>query len=228
MVRDDISHSRQAITPLSKALSPHSSTEGSKQRPLKSSLLPYIRSSPASTSPHSSGQFAHSLRSSRENDTNRNIYFGGLPIETHIGLAIAAHPHRANRNHIALQQKPNMNNPNPGSTSGDGGFLPPTPSSLLSPAPSSTTGLLRSNRFLTSLPHPRHQPIRPNSSKEFTVREYATSKLSLIARRFVKKFSGSSPGSEIAGYNTFAEVCTDFDAMINILWLSGTRTLFPS
>jgi hypothetical protein len=119
----------------------------------------------------------------------------------------------------------NMMNPNPELATRPGGFMPPTPTSLSSPATSSAGRPLRSSKFLTALPHPRRQSIRPSTSKEFTVREYATSKLSLIARRFVKKFSGPTPDSNIVGYNTFDEVCSDFDAMINILWLSGTRKL---
>jgi len=55
------------------------------------------------------------------------------------------------------------------------------------------------------------------------VRNYASGKLMQVSRRYVKKFGTPEPGEEISGYQNFSELCKDLDAVINILWLSGTR-----
>lgn len=46
-----------------------------------------------------------------------------------------------------------------------------------------------------------------------------------ISRRFIKK-SGAAPpgGEELEGYKSIGELCTDLEGLINIVWLSGTRT----
>jgi hypothetical protein len=46
-----------------------------------------------------------------------------------------------------------------------------------------------------------------------------------ITRRFVKKQGNAPPGSEeVQGYKTMAELCKDLEGVIDIVWLSGTRT----
>lgn len=103
-----------------------------------------------------------------------------------------------------------------------GGFLPPTPTSLPSPAPGASSSS-SSTKFFTDLPHPRARALRPGSNKEDMVREYASAKLMQVARRYVKKFSDPEPGDEATGYSCFADLCSDLDAVVNVLWLSGTR-----
>lgn len=100
-----------------------------------------------------------------------------------------------------------------------GGFLPPTPTSLPSPAPLASAP----SDFLTPLPRPRNRALRPNSNKEDMVRNYASAKLMHVARRYVKKLGDAAPGGEVEGYTRFAELCADLDAVVNVLWLSGTR-----
>lgn len=104
------------------------------------------------------------------------------------------------------------------------GFLPPTPTSLNSPVPS-LPGASGPSDFLTALPHPRTRALRPNSNKEDMVRNYASAKLMQVARRYVKKFGdpAEAQGDEVVGYTRFADLCADLDAIVNVLWLSGTR-----
>ncbi|PKS07473.1 hypothetical protein jhhlp_006077 [Lomentospora prolificans] len=104
-----------------------------------------------------------------------------------------------------------------------GGFLPPTPSSMPSPHPSVPSS--SSTRFLSDLPHPRNRALRPGSNKEDMVRNYASGKLMQISRRYVKKFGTPEPGEELTGYQDFSELCKDLDAVVNVLWLSGTPSL---
>jgi hypothetical protein len=55
------------------------------------------------------------------------------------------------------------------------------------------------------------------------VRRYVEERLLHASRRYVKKFGQPEPGGDIVGYKTFGEVCRDLDAIVNVLWLSGTR-----
>ncbi|SPN99499.1 uncharacterized protein DNG_02351 [Cephalotrichum gorgonifer] len=105
------------------------------------------------------------------------------------------------------------------------GFLPPTPTSLHSPAPSLPGATPSPANFITELPHPRSRALRPGSNKEDMVRDYASAKLMRVARRYVKKFSDPEPGDELTGYTRFEELCNDLDAVVNVLWLSGTPSL---
>ncbi len=101
------------------------------------------------------------------------------------------------------------------SPSGAGGFLLPT---LPSPSPSAA-----STRSISGLPHPRNHPLRPGSAKEDMVRNYVEERILHISRRYVKKFGIPEAGDEVVGYKSMAELCKDLEALINIIWISGTR-----
>ncbi|KAF7552363.1 hypothetical protein G7046_g7436 [Stylonectria norvegica] len=100
-----------------------------------------------------------------------------------------------------------------------GGFIPV--GGLPSPAPSSTT----STRQTYGLPHPRGRALKAGSSKEELVIRYVEERLLNISRRYVKKFGNPEPGDTVVGYKAFGEVCRDLDAIVNVLWLSGTPML---
>ena len=92
--------------------------------------------------------------------------------------------------------------------------------SLPSPAPSSTSVL-----STTHLPHPRGHALRPGSAKEDKVRHFVSDRMMHISRRFIKKSGAAPPGSEeVEGYKSMGELCKDLEGVINIVWLSGTRT----
>lgn len=99
---------------------------------------------------------------------------------------------------------------------GPGGFFKQQP--LPSPAPSGS-----STRPASSLPHPRSHPLRSGSAKEQTIRAYVDNQLMHIQRRFVKKSVVAKPGDDIVGYKTVGELCKDVEALLDIIWLSGTR-----
>lgn len=46
-----------------------------------------------------------------------------------------------------------------------------------------------------------------------------------ISRRFVKKFGASKPGDDLVGYKGAGELCKDIEALMDIIWLSGTPSL---
>jgi hypothetical protein len=111
---------------------------------------------------------------------------------------------------------------------GPGGFL----ASLPSPSPSTAS---TSTSIGISLPRPRSHPLRPGSAKEDTTRRYIETRLLHISRRYTKKFQpaeesdGVRDAGELRGYTDIKEVCKDLGEVIDVLWLSGTRTLsyFP-
>ncbi|WEW59863.1 hypothetical protein PRK78_005344 [Emydomyces testavorans] len=107
------------------------------------------------------------------------------------------------------------------STPPQGGFLP---SSLPSPAPSSA---LSSASISHSLPQQRHHPLKPGSTKETTVINYVDSHILAINRRHAKKFSSSFAGEkdDDRGYERFREVVKDIEAVVDVLWVSGTPGL---
>ncbi|KAK0644100.1 hypothetical protein B0T16DRAFT_430410 [Cercophora newfieldiana] len=98
-----------------------------------------------------------------------------------------------------------------------GGFAIPA---LPSPAPSAT-----STPSITGLPHPRGHALRPGSAKEDRVRLFAAARMSHISRRFAKRSAIAQPEDEVVGYKSMAELCKDVDALIDIIWLSGTPRL---
>ncbi|PNH39546.1 hypothetical protein VD0002_g4402 [Verticillium dahliae] len=49
--------------------------------------------------------------------------------------------------------------------------------------------------------------------------------MTVVARRYVKKFSAPDPGDGFVGYAGFSELCKDLQSIIDVLWLSGTPSL---
>ncbi|KAK5662288.1 hypothetical protein OQA88_8194 [Cercophora sp. LCS_1] len=92
---------------------------------------------------------------------------------------------------------------------------------LPSPTPSNT-----STWPLTTLPHPRGHALRPGSAKEDKVRQFVSTRIAHISRRFLKYQSGEAQlGGDAVGYKSMTELCKDLDELINIIWLSGTPSL---
>ncbi|CAN8106305.1 unnamed protein product [Discula destructiva] len=100
--------------------------------------------------------------------------------------------------------------------SSSGGFIKALPS----PAPSATSA-----RSTSGLPHPRAHPLRAGSAKEEKIRIYVENQLMYITRREVKKFQEPKPGDDLVGYRNVGELCKDVEALIEIMWLSGTPSL---
>jgi hypothetical protein len=97
-----------------------------------------------------------------------------------------------------------------------GGFIL---ASLPSPAPSNS-----SRSAATTLPHPRSHPLRTGSAKEEAARRYVEGRLLHISRRYTKKFQPADPAEEVHGYESMNEVAKDLGEVVDVLWLSGTRT----
>ena len=103
-----------------------------------------------------------------------------------------------------------------------GGFLPPH---LPSP-PQSTDGSPSIDH--PALPATRSYPLKRGSGKESAVIDHIDAKLLEISRRYEKRFN---PGSQrvmeidakLRGYKNFGEAAKDFEAITDVVWVTGTR-----
>ena len=107
-----------------------------------------------------------------------------------------------------------------------GGFLPqlpsPPPSAIGSPTP-----------HHPSLPVSRSYPLKRGSNKESAVIEHVDAKLLEISRRYEKRFNvgnerGPDTDTKLQGYDNFAKVAKDLEAVIDIVWVTGTRMTITS
>lgn len=103
-----------------------------------------------------------------------------------------------------------------------GGFLPP-----VMPTLSSSNANLPSTSSI--LPHTRSHPLKPGSAKESSLINYVDQKLLAISRRYelrsnpiADKQPTSSP--EDKGYKDFGAVATDLDTLVDVIWVSGSRS----
>ena len=109
---------------------------------------------------------------------------------------------------------------------GPGGFLHPI---LPSPPISSVD---TASSASTVLPHPRSTPLKTGATKESSFIDYVDRKLLGVSRRYEKRYNSEfedEPSSDIEGrgYESFGELTKDMEALIDVVWVSGTRKAFP-
>ena len=78
------------------------------------------------------------------------------------------------------------------------------------------------------LPQTRSQPLRSGSGKETSVIYYLDDKLLTISRRYEKRVqvvseTGLKAEDEVQGYRKFDEAAIDLEAVIDVVWITGTR-----
>jgi Subunit 11 of the general transcription factor TFIIH len=97
---------------------------------------------------------------------------------------------------------------------------------MASPPPSPSAA---GARPASSLPTPRHHPLKSASQKEIAFINYVDSKILHINRRYAKKFSSDKDEAdeEARGYNDFEGVIEDIDHVLDTVWVSGTRKQSP-
>ena len=104
-----------------------------------------------------------------------------------------------------------------------GGFLPPP---IPTPPPAAVNCPPTGNPIL---PQPRSNPLRPGSAKESGFIDYVDRKLLGISRRYEKRFNAdfedeAASGIQGRGYESYAELARDLEGVIDVVWVSGTRT----
>ena len=86
-----------------------------------------------------------------------------------------------------------------------------------------------SSTATTTLPRSRFNPLQPGSSKESSFIVYVDQKLLEISRRYEKRFNVGFEGepalvTDEPGYESFDQVAKDLETMVDVVWVSGTRT----
>ncbi|OMP82607.1 hypothetical protein BK809_0006917 [Diplodia seriata] len=113
---------------------------------------------------------------------------------------------------------------------GGGGFFPPdntaaaaAASAIATPPTSSVTS------SASRLPHPRSKPLKTGGPKESAFIRYADERVRQMRRRYAKREGGGGGGgggdNDVKGYAGLKEACRDVDALVDVVWVSGTRGL---
>lgn len=165
--------------------------------------------------------------------TNRRVAQGTYGVSTTASLRLfnvidhmLYFPHQLCAGNLTLYTMNALSNPPPG------GFIPTT---LPSPPPSTITSPRQNPSTL--LPHPRAHPLKSGSAKESGLISFVDQGILNVARRYAKRFSARledgpvEPGVDAdaaagLGYEEFGEVARDLEELVDVVWVSGTRTFF--
>jgi hypothetical protein len=68
--------------------------------------------------------------------------------------------------------------------------------------------------------------LRAGSAKEDAARRYVEGRLLHVSRRYTKKFQPieESEADDVKGYESMGQVTKDLGEIVDVVWLSGTRT----
>ena len=111
---------------------------------------------------------------------------------------------------------------------GSGGFVPsilPSPGPAPGPAPAPSI-----SGPPCILPQARSTPLRPGSSRESNFIDYVDRQLLAISRRYEKRSNfnledSSDSDADGRGYRSFEEMAYELNAIIDVVWVSGTRKI---
>lgn len=80
------------------------------------------------------------------------------------------------------------------------------------------TAIIMVSQTSDFLPPQRITPLSPGSRAENNLRQYLDTQLLQISGKCIKKFMGG-------GYSSIKQVASDFDKLVDILWISGSPSL---
>lgn len=95
----------------------------------------------------------------------------------------------------------------------------------LSGIPSPPATSVAASSSASPLPHPRRRPLQPGGPKESELIRYLDRGLNDVQKRAdnrLQKSDGSVPGA--LGYRHFGQVEKDVEALVDVIWVSGSRT----
>jgi hypothetical protein len=95
--------------------------------------------------------------------------------------------------------------------------LPTPPASSVAPS-----------QHASPLPQPRRHPLKPGGPKESELIRYLDHSINNVQKRVDNRVSNRKikPAlGEVGGYGAFAEVAKDLDGLVDVVWVSGSRTV---
>jgi hypothetical protein len=98
----------------------------------------------------------------------------------------------------------------------EGGFVRPVLTPPRSLASSATTK--------ANLPHPRTTPLKSGSSKESMFIRFLDENITRIQRRHTLRGNKQHQNETNSGFTSFVQVAKELDTLLNLVWISGTRT----
>lgn len=99
---------------------------------------------------------------------------------------------------------------------GTGASFPTPPASSATPS-----------QHASPLPQPRRHPLKPGGSRESELIRYLDNGINQVQKRVDNRVTHHK-GQATAGahgYSSFADVAKDIEALVDVVWVSGSRTL---
>jgi len=84
------------------------------------------------------------------------------------------------------------------------------------------------SQYASSLPQPRRHPLKPGGAKESELIRYLDHGINNIQKRVDNRTTNRKLNpvlDEEVGYGTFADVAKDLDALVDVVWVSGSPNL---
>lgn len=111
--------------------------------------------------------------------------------------------------------------------------LLPSMASATSPAvvenlPTPPASSAASSQHASPLPQPRRHPLKPGGSKESDLIRYLDHSVNKVQKRVDNRVTNRHDKQTVGkdeGYHAFWEVAADLDGLIDVVWVSGSRTL---
>jgi hypothetical protein len=104
--------------------------------------------------------------------------------------------------------------------------------SMTSPGiPTPPASSVAPSQYASSLPQPRRHPLKPGGPKESELIRYLDHGINNIQKRVDNRTTNRKLNpvlGEEVGYGTFADVAKDLDALVDVVWVSGSRMLFDN
>lgn len=96
--------------------------------------------------------------------------------------------------------------------------------------PTPPASSVAASQHASPLPQPRRHPLHPGGPRESELIRYLDHGVNQVQKRVDNRVthgkSTSKPAPGDDGYSDFAQVAQDLDALVDVVWVSGSRTFF--
>ena len=80
-----------------------------------------------------------------------------------------------------------------------------------------------SSTITPSLPQPRSHSLTAGSPKEANFVRFVNQSIDRIQKRYANRSGSAEPHLEEKGYTSFKQAGEDFERLVDMIWISGTR-----